>query len=454
MKIRDILSKEKFFILSIFIIAFCLRIFYSFSEKIAPFADARVYDKIAINISQGKGYVKWEGISEAEDHDAIGYPPLYPFFLALVYKVIGHNYSAIWVLQAIIGAVTCILIYLFGKITFGKIVASFSAIVATFHFDLVIYNAMLLTETLYIFLVLVTFFYLFKAFEQRINMKYYLVAGVFAGLSALTRPIIMIFLVFLVIWGLRQKENRRGILFFVFCLFLVISPWIIRNFLIYHQFIPITAGGENFWWGNNPQANGECLITDEMRNLNLSQLELNYGGYKRGLRFIAQHPGRFFLLALKKMSLFWSLLRIEAWWPHMQGIDRILSIALSFLFAAFILSFGILGIVFSYNEKNVHSFWLTNFIFLCPLSLVPFFVEARYRLPIYPFMIIFASYGLTLLPQIKSVLKSKEEKNLKCLKISVILIAILLLNSIYDLLSCIDEVGRRIYILKSGIYYP
>lgn len=446
MKIKVFFYKEKFFILLIFIIALSLRIFYSFSEKIIPFADARSYDKIAVNISIGKGFTEWPDRPRAEDRDAVGWPPLYPFILALIYKVLGHHYSWVWVFQAIVGSATCVLIYLLGKKTFGLRVAYFCAIIAAFCFDLIIYTAMLFTETTYIFLVLVTFFYFFQALEQKENKKY-LLAGTFAGLSALTRPIIIIFFAFLIILGLTKKEIRKGALFFALCLFLVISPWIVRNYLIYHQFIPITAGGENFWIGNNPQANGECRITDEMRNLKLSHLASNLEGYKKGFRFIAQRPGKFFWLAVKKLSLFWSFIRIEAWWPHMQGLGRILSIALLFFSAVFILTFGTLGIVFSFREKNIYRFWLRAFIFLCPLSLIPFFVEARYRLPIYPFMIIFASYGLTLLPEIKSAIKLKEEKTLMYIKISLVLITILLLNSIYDSIANLEIVISRIKLL-------
>lgn len=437
------LFKEKSFLIFIFVMACLIRLSYSFYERIVPFGDAGNYDKIAFNLKEGRGYTKLEKGLPAEDYSAVGYPPLYPFFLAAIYKLVGYSYPAVWGSQAIIGATTCILIYLLAKTAFNQTTAVFSAIISTFYFELVLYTGMLLTETLYIFLVLVTFIYLFKAFEQKNNIGF-LLAGIFSGLSALTRPIILIFLAFLIIWGLKGDRYRKGALFFILCLFLVILPWIARNSLVYHQFIPITAGGDNFWIGNNPKANGECFFTDEMLKDNLSHLELNYEGYKRGLIFIAWHPARFLLLSLKKISLFWSLLRIEGWWPHMQGLDRLMSIEFSFFSAAFILTFGILGIVFSFKEKNIHRFWLRNFVFLCPLSLIPFFVEARYRIPIYPFMIIFTGYALTLLPDIKKGIKLKEKKIIMPLRISLILITLLLLNTIYDSMVNGGEIISRI----------
>jgi hypothetical protein len=118
--------------------------------------------------------------------------------------------------------------------------------------------------------------------------------------------------------------------------------------------------------------------------------------------------------------------------------------AILFLSAVFIVTFGIVGIVFSFKEKNIYRFWLRIFVFLVPLSLVPFFVETRYRLPMYPFMIIFAGYALTLLPQIKKAIKTRDKKIIIPLRISAILITLILFNSIYDSTVNIGKIALRI----------
>lgn len=444
MKTRDILRKEIFFILIIFTIAFILRLFYSFSHKAHP----SEIDLIAINIASGRGFRV--GIGPIAYDEAVWVAPLYPFLIALIYMLFGHNYSVVLILQAIIGAISCILIYFIGKQVFNRNVAVTSSLLATFYINFIIYTPMFLAETVYIFLFLLSFCYLLKAisFKQKLD---YIIAGIFAGFSTLTRPIILAFYIFLFLWGLKRKF-LKGTLFFMLSLFIVVMPWIIRNYIVYHKFIPITAaGGEILWCGNHPKATGEYITPDEIieNRQALSLLEWDSKGYREGIRFIIQNPGKFLLLAIKKMSLFWSLIRSDGWWFHIKNpLDKLVSVSLSILFAIFIFSFGIMGMIFSLRDKDsTFKFLLRSFIMVCPLSLIPFFVETRYRLPIYPFMIIFASYGLTLLPQIKSVLKSKGEKNLKYLKISVILIAILLLNSIYDYIINMEEIIKMVELL-------
>lgn len=453
MKIKDILGKEKFIILLIFIIAIILRLVYSFSHEVEP---SYKIDQIAINIASGNGFRVWTG--PIINDDAIWNAPLYPFVVSLIYMVFGHNHSAVLILQAIIGAISCVLIYLIAKQAFNRNVAVISSLLATFCINFIIYSAMFLTETLYISLFLLSFFYLFRAIYWLKKLNY-IIAGIFAGLAALTRPIIMIFYIFFFIWGLKKKF-LKGTLFFIISLCMVISTWIIRNYLVYNRFIPITAtGGEIFWYGNHPKATGEYVMPDEIIEhrgtdeyilyQETSFLEWDSKGYKEGTKFIIQNPTKFFLLAIKKMSLFWSIIRSDGWWPHIKGtFDKIVSVSLTIIFAAFIFTFGIVGMVFSLRDKDsTFKFLLHSFIIVCPLSLIPFFVETRYRLPIYPFMIIFASYGLTLLPVIKSAIKSKEEKTLRYLKISAILIAILLLNTVYDFIINSGEIINRVGML-------
>ncbi len=238
---------------------------------------------------------------------------------------------------------------------------------------------------------------------------------------------------------------------FIICLGLVILPWIITNYIIYKHFIFISVGGaENFWIGNHPKATGEeHAYPEEMRTNpeNLSWFKLTSQGYSKGIKFIIQNPLQALILISKKASLFFSLLRNDGWWPHMQGWQKIFASILSFIFSLLLFSLGIIGFVFSYRDDNSYKSWMRSFIIISFLSLLPFIVEARFRFPIYPFMIIFTSYSLTLLPGIKSTIESKKEKTLKHLKIAVISIAIILFNTAYDVVVNSGEIINRIRVL-------
>ncbi len=183
-------------------------------------------------------------------------------------------------------------------------------------------------------------------------------------------------------------------------------------------------------------------------------LKFNKSGYLRGAEFIVQHPFRTLFLDLRKASLFFSLLRTDAWWQHIKGIDRIFSFILSLLFNLLIFGLGITGIVFSYLKVSKYISWMRKFIFISILSLIPFIVEARYRLTVYPFMIIFASYALALIPKIRSAFISQDKQIIRLTYLSALLFILLIFNSIYDLFTCMGELGLRIHLLKAGIPNP
>ena len=80
------------------------------------FSDALVMDEAT--------YDKWAGqILERgllTDSRLFWQAPFYPYFLALVYKIFGHNYFMPRLIQFLIGALSCVLVYLLGKKVFNK----------------------------------------------------------------------------------------------------------------------------------------------------------------------------------------------------------------------------------------------------------------------------------------------------------------------------------------------
>lgn len=448
-KMINLLNKQRYFLIFIFIIALSLRMGYAFLEKITPYVDAAGFDEIGKHIAQGKGYRISAG--PIEDDEAVLWAPGYPFFLGIIYKVFGHSYPAVWLIQSIIGAFICILIYFIADKLFDQKVARISAIMSAICFNLVIYPAMLLSETLFLLLILLCFIYIYKADTLSLNSRY-LVAGILGGLAVLTKPIILAFFLFFSLISL--KKNIRGIALFLFPIILLFSFWTARNYYIYQKFIPITTAGENFWRGHHLTATGKYDALPKGMPEDLSGQEyfkIDNVGYRKGLEFILRHPIRTLLLELRKLSLFFSLLRTDAWWFHMEGKDRILCLILSLFFNLLIFGLGITGIIFSYAKVNKYISWMRKFIYISILSLIPFVVETRYRLTIYPFMIIFSGYALVMLPKMRLAFSSQDKQIIRLSRLSVFLLSLLILNFIFDLFSCVDQIGLRLLILKSGI---
>src|SRR3972149_11496101 len=105
-------AKQQFLIpLIIFLTALTLRIVYTFQLKSGsplydfPVVDALMYDSWGWKIAQGD----WLG--ERIFYD----PPLYAYFLGIIYKIFGHNYLAPRIIQALLGSLNCVLIYFVTK---------------------------------------------------------------------------------------------------------------------------------------------------------------------------------------------------------------------------------------------------------------------------------------------------------------------------------------------------
>jgi len=159
-------------------------------------------------------------------------------------------------------------------------------------------------------------------------------------------------------------------------LILFVSLWIARNYHAYHRFVPVSSGsGAMFWVGHNPQAGGKFDLPEGLlEDTGYGYLKIDGLGYCRGWEFIARHPATTMLIELKKVSLFFSLLRMDLWWPHIKGAERIASSVVLLLFNLLVLGLGIPGLVFSYLKSDKYVGWMRQFIYVSIFSLIPFLI--------------------------------------------------------------------------------
>jgi tetratricopeptide (TPR) repeat protein len=173
-----------------------------------------------------------------------------------------------------------------------------------------------------------------------------------------------------------------------------------------------SQGGVNFYIGNNPESDGRTAIVPGTRdtwwggyedqtniakrglgNLNATPSEISGYWYKQGLDFIVNNPSGFLRLTLRKLYLFWNAHEIG----NNRGIRFVTRYSLIFTYFTFkfwlICPLAFAGIFLSLRRKLKVSLLLI-FIFSYMTSIVMFFVCSRYRMPVVPFLIIFASYTL------------------------------------------------------------
>ena len=101
-------------IVFIFLAALFLRLAFLAAYDTRPRKDAVSYDRVALSLAAGNGYA-WPDGSPTAARD-----PGYSFFLSLIYRLFGHDYKAVKIIQCVLGALSCILIYLAACAVFDR----------------------------------------------------------------------------------------------------------------------------------------------------------------------------------------------------------------------------------------------------------------------------------------------------------------------------------------------
>jgi len=386
------LKNKKLFLLVIFILALALRVVYMLTlEDRIYWPDGWGYDTVAQNVIAGRGYIL-----------TLDFPmvavraPGYPTFLGLIYLLTGHSLLMVRLMQAVVSALTVAVVYCLGKRVFNERAGRIAGVVACFYPFFIYYSGYVLTETLFIFLLALSMLLLVKTLDKT-SLKLQIITGCLWGIAALTRPVALLVLPFILFWlGLGRLRYRKPFLkeFTVIFLFMLmtIAPWTIRNYIVLGEFVPVTTqGGWVLYESNNPLATGGTWenvrppIMDELEGL--SETEWNRYLSKAAKKYIREHPGRFLALAVRKQLRFWSL--VPNAYTHQSWKYKLISLGSYGL----ILPLAVLGIFLSLKKSKKAAILFLPVLCFALIHMI-FLGSIRYRVPIMPYMIIFAAYGI------------------------------------------------------------
>ncbi|MCK4593985.1 hypothetical protein KAU45_05745, partial [bacterium] len=264
--------------------------------------------------------------------------------------------------------------------------------------------------------------YLVLRGQERDRWFHWLGAGAAVGLYALGRANILAFAPVLAVWAflaLWRREDpkkatfwqrlkkriqegwkpglRRVLLLTVGVLALVL-PATIHNAAAADEFVPVTAnGGINLYIGNNELATGEYVNpplidvkSDPGGRRYVSGLEgraMSYGEVSdwwasRAGEYISENPGPWLGLTLTKAFLFVHRHEIM----QVANIHIILGWETPSLFFGVLITLGLLAFIWDRERRRrMGALWL--FVLVYSLSIVVFFVTARYRLPVIPVLL-------------------------------------------------------------------
>ena len=379
-------------------LTFLTSIGFAFYHRIQPSVDASAYDQVGWNIAQGHGFRLSLNIPIEEDEVITYQGPLYQYFLGGIYSVFGHSYPVVWIIHAILRAVTAYLIYEICLMIFGekeKRIGWLAAAFFGFYPDLVEVGAMLMTETLFIFLNVLVVWLFLRQYEKPTVQASALLGLVF-GFGILSRSSILLFGLIFAFWYWRKKALLP---FVTFCFVggLVLIPWTVRNAMVYRQFIPTMANaGYNLWVGNREGGTGEGgnppTLPAYQKLYGMTGANRFFAGRARS--FILEHPEQYVAFTAGRFVKYFSVIRPLGFWFYQSGLPQTLQVASSAVASIFLFVFGFAGLWMSWREKNEKIRYISAFVFMTAFPVIMIIISTRYRIPIYPLMGILGSYAV------------------------------------------------------------
>jgi hypothetical protein len=425
----------------LFLIAFGIRLGFVLTlENRLYWPDEIAFDNIAVGILNGEGY----------QADPFRANPVLPFFLAILYKLFGYSYTEPRIIQSLIGAFTACIIFALSYKVFNRRVAFLAGLGVALYPSLIYTSGVFYVSSLETFFITLSIYLLYSASQQEHSRSFMLLllSGIAMGLATLCRAVSLAlfpFAVFFILLSYRGCALRR--LAYVVTLLVVSSmlvlPWTLRNYGIYGRVLLVSTGSGDFLWkGNNELARGDTLDRYlepgegdvwlsrliELEPSHRSALIHKYDFVRRDLEaldeierdrylqklavgFIAERPDQFLDLFVRKVrTLYTAFTEVR---PENEGlIKKNARVAFSFIFYPLLL-LALLGILATLKD------WRKCVVLYLPIVSLTFAYSlltaaARFRIPLEPFIIVFASYGFWILwdsfQTSRSIVRHRNEK--------------------------------------------
>src|SRR6266404_3531538 len=332
-------------------------------------------------------------------------PPLYPYLIGGVFKIFGiYTYASAWVLLSInslLAAVTTIPVFLIAHRTFGPRVAIWSARAWAFNPYVWYWSIHWIWDTTFTPFILALIFLVALEMVRWPGWRGWGLFGALWGVGSLANPTMLSFLPFCGLWIWRARRKRGlpslgGVVLSSLIVFLVLSPWLVRNYEAFGRFVFIRDDfGLQFRLGNNKLADG-MLIATLQPNLNKPELEkfqrmgeIAYAADCKRLAFewIRSHPDRFAVISLKRFFYYWNGV------PRPTNSLSLWDFRSSLFLASSVLA--IWGLVRALRQKRPAAWLFAGLVLTYPTVYYFVFPHARYRHPIEPELFILAVFLLS-----------------------------------------------------------
>jgi 4-amino-4-deoxy-L-arabinose transferase-like glycosyltransferase len=356
-------------------------------------------------------------------------PPVYPLLLAAIFRIFGpytfSSFLAAALFNIFCATFTCIPIFFAGKRIAGLSAAAVAAWLWAIFPNAILIPVESMWDASLSALLVAAILWATIAVAESQRARDWAAYRFLWGFTLLTNATLMVLLPLLLAWLAYRahKQNRKWFGSLALSLGIVIlccMPWTIRNYKIFHTFVPLRSGlGLQLWLGNDDNTQDIFRAerhpiydaTERARYVQMGEVAYMHEKQTAAVHYMLSHPARETHLVTRRIISFWSggtptplkdFLNADATWFRFVLLFNLLA-ALG----------ALLGIIFLIRCRS--PFWLPVAIFplVFPWAYYLTLVLPRYRLPIDPVVLLLTAVAL------ETLFRGENRASLKKVKIYI-----------------------------------
>ena len=356
---------------------------------------------VATSIAWGHGF------SSALNGDPTGptawIPPGYAYFVALVFRVFGAmtltSIVFIFVVQSLLSALTVIPILGIASRTAGMRAGWWAAWTWTLFPWFIKWSVTWLWDTSLSALLFTSLIWYALRLPEAESRRSWIGFGALWGLTLLVNPSLATFFAVSLAWCAYERNRHRKqwlkpALLSVLACVIVISPWLVRNRVVFGQWVFIRSDfGYGFalgnyhssfgrgWGGSDPTGN----LKEFHKYWEMGEIAYVKSRQAEAFRFVREYPGEFLTLTAKRVLYFWDgssmNYRPQIPWYWMPWSYAVLSVLL------------LPALLLAHRRRLPAWFLFFGGLLFYPLPYYLTFTVTRYRHAIEPLMVLLICYA-------------------------------------------------------------
>ncbi len=374
---------------ALLILALVLRVIWLIQFNAFPVNDALRFEQLANTLIEEHQFA----INQLPTAQSL---PGYPIFISIIYFLSGKSLFIFYVVQALLGTFTVLLLWLISRqLHLPNRVGIIASLLLATYVNVIAYTNLMLSETLFVFCMMGGIYMYQRVLTSKFSLMVLFLGSIFIGYSILIKPQVLIF--FVLFWAANSYKfkNYRSQIIVIFCSLILPFLWMLRNQSQVGKFALSTNLFENLFIGNHLGATGTYENPILIQGIDtLIDLEPQYE--KLGKHFLS-HPNKEHLkLILKKIKaqyryetdgINWNQRSItNFYWEEWKRLSQVqYLIILGFCLVSLGLFLFKKLIIPSLIFQSVLSFFIVGILF---------FGDSRFHFPTIPFICLLAACAM------------------------------------------------------------